>query len=77
MPKSAVAAALNSLVPTMNSSIHKIVMLFGDQPDVLEAIREARRRRCSYAQIAKTLSSPDAAVSESAVKSWLQAQGID
>lgn len=77
MAKNSLVTSLDSLIPTMNSSVHKIVVLFGDQPDVLEAIREARKRKCSYAQIAKTLSTPVMPVSESAVKSWLQTQGID
>lgn len=77
MPKSSVLAALESLTPNMNTSIHKVVVMFGDQPDVLEAIRQARLRKCSYSQIAKALSSPDASISEAAIRSWLASQGID
>lgn len=77
MAKSALVTALDSLRPTSNGNVPKIVVLFGDQPEVLEAIKAARLRKCSYAQIAKTLSTPDAPISESAIKSWLTMQGIE
>ena len=55
----------------------KIVQLFGDQPDVLEAIRRARRdRHLSYAQIALYLSQNGYEIKEGAVKNWLTSQGI-
>jgi hypothetical protein len=44
---------------------------------VLEAILEARKRRCSFAQIAKALTTPENVVSENAVKTFLTSQGID
>jgi hypothetical protein len=53
------------------------VHLFGDQPEVLEGIIEARRRRCGFGQIAKALSTPEERVSESAVKTFLRSRGID
>lgn len=56
----------------------RVVALFGDRPDVLDAIRRARTdRKLSYAQIAKVLSADGEPLSEGAVKSWLTRQGID
>lgn len=56
----------------------RVVALFGDRPDVLDAIRRARLdRKLSYAQIAKVLSADGEPISEGAVKSWLSRQGID
>jgi hypothetical protein len=77
MAKNALVTALESLKPASSANRPKVVVLFGDQPEVLEAIREARRRKCSFVQIAKTLSTPDNPISETAVKSWLAMQGID
>ena len=77
MAKSALVTALESLRPTSNGNVPKVLALFGDQPEVLEAIKAARLRKCSYSQIAKTLSTVDNPISESAIKSWLGMQGID
>jgi hypothetical protein len=77
MAKNALVTALESLKPASSANRPKVVVLFGDQPEVLEAIREARRRKCSFVQIAKTLSTPDNPISETAIKSWLTSQGID
>lgn len=55
----------------------KIVALFGDRPDVLDAIVRARRdRKLSYQQIAKVLSADGEPISAGAVQSWLSRQGI-
>jgi CTP:molybdopterin cytidylyltransferase MocA len=75
--KNAMATALEALTPNVSRSTYKILVMFGDQPEVLEAIRQARARRCSYSQIAKTLTTPNAPISETAIKSWLDAEGID
>jgi hypothetical protein len=77
MAKNALVTALENLRPTTSGSVPKVVALFSDQPEVLEAIKAARLRKCSYAQIAKTLSTPEAPISETAIKSWLTMQGID
>jgi DNA-binding MurR/RpiR family transcriptional regulator len=76
MARNALVTALESLHPTSNGNMPKVIALFGNQPEVLEAIREARRRKCSYVQIAKTLSTPENPISETAIKSWLTSQGI-
>lgn len=76
MPKTEMASALEALRPNVSRSTFKILVMFGDQPDVLAAIKAARARRCSYAQIAKTLTTVDAPISETAIKSWLDAEGV-
>lgn len=52
--------------------------LFGDRPEVIEAIIRARRdRKLSYGHIAETLNrDPDIHISEGAVKSFLKREGI-
>jgi len=75
--KSDLIASLESLEPRGNRNVHRIVVLFGDQPEVLDAIRQARARKCSFGQIAKALSTPSTIVSAHAVQNWLAAQGID
>lgn len=76
MPKE-LLQALNSLVPLGGGSGMKVMLLFGDQPDVLDAIVEARKRRCSFVQIAKAISTPDAPISDAAVKKFLMSRGVD
>jgi hypothetical protein len=77
MAKNAMASALEALTPNISRATFKVLVMFGDQPEVLEAIKAARARRCSYNQIAKTLTTPNAPISETAIKSWLDAEGID
>lgn len=77
MGKSTLVTALDSLRPQSGGTTPKVITLFGDQPQVLEAIKAARLRKCSFVQIAKTLSTPEAPISESAIKTWLHMQGID
>jgi hypothetical protein len=77
MPKEPVLQALNNLNPLGGGSGMRVMLLFGDQPDVLDAIVEARKRRCSFVQIAKAISTPEASVSDSAVKKFLMSRGID
>ena len=68
--------ALNSLAPVTSGHGSKVDYLFGDKPDVIEAIIEARKRRCSFRQIAMALSTEDQTVSPGAVQNWLAAKGI-
>jgi len=77
MARNALVTALESLHPTSNGNMPKVIALFGNQPEVLEAIKAARLRKCSYVQIAKTLTTPENPISETAIKSWLTSQGID
>jgi hypothetical protein len=77
MSKNQVSEALKGLSPMTGGAGPRILTLFGDQPEVLEGIIEARRRRCGFGQIAKALSTPEERVSESAVKTFLRSRGID
>jgi ribosome-binding protein aMBF1 (putative translation factor) len=55
----------------------KVLEIFGDSPDVLEAIKTARRdRRLSYRSIAEVLNKSGVVVSEGAVQNYLRSQGI-
>lgn len=55
---------------------HKIETLFGDQPDVLDAIRTARLNGASIGEIARILSERGEVISEGAVRNWLRSQGV-
>ncbi len=58
-------------------SVSKIVHHFGDQPDVLEAIRELRRLKSTYAHIARVIQKHSGIkISPEAVKSWLDNQQV-
>ena len=53
----------------------RIVELFGDQPKVLEAIKELRRRNVSYRGIAKQIHQVTGHyVAPGAVMNWLEAE---
>lgn len=56
----------------------RVKELFGDRPEVIEAIIRARRdRRLSYAHIADTLNQePGISISEGAVKLFLRREGV-
>jgi hypothetical protein len=73
------AAGLDEVVPSgAGGAGLRIVNLFGDQPEVLDAIRRARRdRKLSFAAIAKFLTvNGDHPVSSAAVQTWLAKEGI-
>jgi hypothetical protein len=55
----------------------KVDTLFGDQPDVLDSIRNAAKRGLSPRYIAELISGhlDGDSVSEGAVANWLRAQG--
>lgn len=51
--------------------------MFSDRPEVLDAVRDARRRGVPYATIAVTISRIEGVtVSASAVRNWVKAQGL-
>jgi hypothetical protein len=55
----------------------KIEVLFGDRPEVKEAIIRARKRRLSFNEIAVALNQePNVKVSGDIVSKWLKGQGI-
>lgn len=78
MAKDSLAAALDAVAePGVGGKGLKVLVLFGDRPDVLEAIIRARRdRRLSFAQIATVLSDEGKSVSSAAVAKWLAAEGV-
>lgn len=55
----------------------RIDVLFGDRPDVLDAIRTARANGASHATIAKILSDDGQRVGFGAVRNWMLSQGIE
>ena len=74
-----IAAALDGIAsPSGSGQTPKVEMLFGDRPAVLDAIKRARAERSlSYQQIATALCVEDGiTVSASAVKNWLNRNGI-
>lgn len=77
MASDKLTSELDALVPTNNYHGLKIDALWGDQPEVLDSIKAARLRRCTYVQIAKALSTEGATVSPDAVKRWLETNGIE
>jgi hypothetical protein len=68
--------ALNTLNPGNGGIGSKVDHLFGDKPDILDAIIDARKRRCSFKQIAMALSTDEHTLSAGAVQNWLTAKGI-
>lgn len=59
-------------------TIPKVLQMFGDQPDVLDAIERARRdRKLSYGAIAKYFRGQGHDIGEGAIKKWLDSRGID
>lgn len=55
----------------------KIVTLFRDRPEVLDAVKRARaERQLSFRRIAEVLSQDGEYVSEGAVQNWLRTEGI-
>lgn len=72
------AAALDAARPKQTSSVCRVLVLFGDRPDVLESIKRARvDRLLSYDQIAGILSTPGASLSGSAIKTYLREIGAE
>jgi ribosome-binding protein aMBF1 (putative translation factor) len=55
----------------------KIDALYGERPEVLDAIRSARRdKHLSYEQIAEALSTAGDSITDGAVSKWLKREGI-
>lgn len=49
--------------------------LFADQPDILDAIRDARRGGASFRTIAEVLSTPEQHICAGAVDEWYRQHG--
>jgi hypothetical protein len=72
------AAALESIGGRRAGGLPlKVDVLYGDRPEVLDAIRSARRdKHLSFEQIAEALSSGGASITDGAVSKWLKREGI-
>jgi len=71
----ALAKKLSEATPARSGHKLRIEELFGDRPDVLEAIIAARKRGLSSRVIADVLSAEGEKVADGAVTNWLRSQG--
>lgn len=69
------AAAMLTATPPRIGAKGKIEAVWGDRPEVLEAIRELRRQGRSFGFIADLLGQEEQ-VNASTVQKWLREQGI-
>lgn len=81
--KDALAAALDAVQqPNQGGQVPKMLRLFGDRPEVLEAVVRARRERhLSWRQIAETLTAAELAergeqITEHAIQTYCRSQGV-
>lgn len=71
------AAELANAKPLRDGRTMKIVEVFGDQPDVLDAIVQARvERGLSFRVISQVLSKGEHEISEGAVQNYLRSRGV-
>lgn len=77
MAKKNVVDALSKIGPQTGGHGLKVLYTFGDQPDVLDAIVGARKRRCSFRQIALALSQDGVTISAGAVQAYLHSVGVE
>jgi hypothetical protein len=77
-PKNPLAAGLTALAPSRGGIRMRVIQLWGDEPEVLEAIRIARRDNgLSYAAIAKYLTAKSGHhITANPVQKWLNEEGI-
>lgn len=72
-----IVAALEAASNRPYGSQSKIDLLYGDRPEILEAIKSARvDKGLSTRVIADTLSQQGVPISRNAVEAWLKKQGI-
>lgn len=72
-----VASELLNGTPRRCGAGLRVDELFGDRPDILDAIRVARsERKVSFQFIADILSKEGETVSGTAVQNWLRGQGV-
>lgn len=71
-----VAAELRALDSLPCGQQLKVLRLYGDQPAVLEAVLDARRRGVSWHQLAAVLSRDGTKVSATAVRNYCVTQGV-
>jgi hypothetical protein len=76
--KNPLAAGLTALTPTRGGVKLRVLELWGDEPEVLEAIRVARRDNgLSYNAIARYLTSKSGHhITANPVQKWLNEEGI-
>lgn len=67
---------LGGIAPQTGGVGLKVLVEFGDRPEVLDAIIAARGRRCSYRQIATALSQNGVSISAPAVQAFLASRGV-
>jgi hypothetical protein len=68
--------ALDNLPELSDGRTHRIVELYADQPEVLDAVKRARTRGRSYEAIAATLSTQGKRISATSIRNWLRSEGI-
>lgn len=76
MPKSSLVNTLNEIAPHHGGTTLKVLSIYGDQPDVLNAIVDARKRRCSFRQIATAISTDGVVISPAAIQAFLNSRGV-
>jgi len=76
MANTNIVNALAGIRPNTGGQGMKILVEFGDNPEILEAIVEARKRRCSYRQISMALSQDGKKISQNAVQNYLTSIGM-
>lgn len=77
MDDAAAAAMLADGPGIPTASLSHVEHHFGDRPDVLEAIRELRRQKATYARIATLLKKHTGiAISKESVAGWLSKQDL-
>ena len=68
-------AALDAInEPSRGGKPLKVVELFGDRPDVLDAIVRMRARGLSFRQIADAITANGHPITEGAINKWLSRQ---
>lgn len=76
MAKNNIVNTLTAIVPSSGGVGLKVLVEFAGQPEVLEAIVAARKRRCSYRQISMAVSQDGHKVSAGAVNAYLTSVGV-
>jgi hypothetical protein len=76
MSKNNIVNTLGAIVPASGGQGLKVLVEFADQPEVLEAIVAARKRRCSFRQISMAVSQDGHKVSPGAIQAYLTSIGV-
>lgn len=73
-PVVAALDAAQNRVP--GTSVNKIDFKFGDQPEVLEAIRRAHKRGLTQSEICRHISTPEFRIGQTSLKNWLAKENL-